>query len=107
MVDNLPLNLPQVRKLKKDPFVMLVQRLGETSPFFLKKAKRLVWHLSSFFTWTLGPVHIRGLGVLCVSLDQHTGFAEGVVLENRDEAHLDQTIILRWMNQLHGFFFPL
>jgi hypothetical protein len=64
-----------------------------------------VWHLSSFFTWTLGPVHIRGLGSLYhVPLDQHTGFAEVLCLRTEMRLTQIQTIILRWINQLHGFF---
>jgi len=57
----------------------------------------------------MGPFHIRGLRgefyILCLT-DQFSGFAEVLALRSKDEAPLAvQTIILRWMTQLHGYVF--
>ena len=57
----------------------------------------------------MGPVHVRGLRgefyILCLTY-QYSGYAEVLCLKTKGEAPLAvQTIILRWINQLHGFVF--
>ena len=109
MVKNLPLSLNQVQKLAKIPCDACQKAKGKRLPFPKASTTPINAPLQRLHLDIMGPVHIRGLRgefyILCLT-DQHSGYAEVLCLRTRDEAPLAvQTIILRWMNQLHGFAF--
>ena len=109
MVKNLPLTPQQVRKIENIPCDACHRAKATRLPFPKASPAEVHAPLQRLHLDLMGPLHIRGLRgefyILCL-LDQLSGFAAVLALKSKDEDPLAvQTIILRWMTQLHGFVF--
>ena len=106
---NLPLTPQQVKKLENIPCDACQKAKAKRLPFPKASTTEVHAPLQRLHLDLMGPFHIRGLRgefyLLCLT-DQFSGFAEVLALRSKDEAPLAvQTIILRWMTQLHGYVF--